>query len=62
MDLVTINRQNDEIGDLLDDNIKLRKRDREQNTEIDRLRTERMALVKQIIQLKDEARKHANDQ
>lgn len=62
MDLVTINRQNDEIGDLLDDNIKLRKRDRDQNTEIDRLRTERMALVKQIIQLKDEARKHANDQ
>lgn len=60
MDLQTIERQNEEIKDLLDDNIKLRKRDREQLLEIDKLRTERAALVKHNIYLLEKVRK--NDQ
>lgn len=62
MDLQTITRQNEEIKDLLADNIELRKRDREQNKEIDRLRTERIALVKQNLQLKEQMRGNADDE
>lgn len=57
LDLQTIERQNAEIKDLLEDNIYLRKRDRDQIGEIDRLRTERAALVRQNIQLLEQLRR-----
>lgn len=56
MDVRTIERQNEEIADLLGDNIKLRKRDREQLAEIDKLRTERIALVRQNMNLTEQLR------
>lgn len=62
MDLQTINRQNEEIKDLLDDNIALRKRDREQLVEIDKLRSERVALVKHNLKLLDQIRGNKDDQ
>lgn len=69
MDDRTIARQDTEIEDLklrlkevVGDNVDLRKRDREQTTEIDKLRTERMALVKKIINLQDKARGESHDQ
>jgi len=62
MDLQTITRQDEEIKDLLGDNIVLRKRDREQTKEIDRLRTERIALVKQNIKLQDQIRGIKDDE
>lgn len=62
MDMQTIERQNAEIKDLLGDNIALRKRDRTQINEIDRLRTERAALVRQNIQLLEQLRRKTNDQ
>jgi hypothetical protein len=61
MDLQTISRQNEEIKDLLSDNIKLRQRDREQTAEIDKLRTERTALVKQNLRQAEELREYRRD-
>lgn len=64
MDDKTMARQDAEIEDLkarlkevVDDNVVLRKRDRDHVDEIDKLRTERMALVRQNIRLREESRK-----
>jgi len=69
MDDRTIARQDTEIEDLklrlkevVGDNIDLRKRDRDHITEIDKLRTERMALVRKIINLQEQARGKPNDE
>jgi hypothetical protein len=61
MDIQTIDRQNEEIKDLLKDNIELRRKNREYSVENDRLRTERAAFVKQIARLQEELRTKKND-